>query len=581
MPEFGSHVLREYAVLADGWRGVLVGPRGDFAWMCMPRWDSDAVIGALVGAPGAYVVAPQDVDFVWGGHYEPGSLIWRSRWVTREAVVECREALAYPGEERRAVVLRRIEVLRGSARIGVRLALAAGFGADPMTGLSRDDATWTGRCGALHLRWTGAEGAVRREDCLVTELELAAGEQHDLVLELAEHQLSREEVHPDRAWRQTESTWQRAVPEVHRTIAARDARHAYAVLRGLTLPGGGMVAAATTSLPERADTGRNYDYRYAWIRDQCFAGQALATDGAHSLVDDAVSFVSERLLDDGDRMAPAYCLDGAAVPEQRTLDLPGYPGGEVCVGNWVRRQFQLDTFGEALLLMGAAAANDQLDLEHWRAVETAVAAVERHGEDPGAGVWETQDDRWTHSRLICAAGLRSVAKRAPRAQGAAWTALADAIVAEVGRTSVHPEGRWQRSPSDSRVDAALLLPAVRGAVPPEDPRSRSTVAAVRAELAEDYFLYRFRHDGGELHDAEGAFLVSGFHMALAEHQQGNRGEALRWFERNRSACGPPGLFTEEFDVVQRQLRGNLPQAFVHALMFEAARRLADPPDVEG
>ena len=382
---------------------------------------------------------------------------------------------------------------------------------------------------------------------------------------------------PDRAWEETENAWRRAVPSFENSIAVRDSRHAYAVLRGLTVPGGGMVAAVTASLTERADTGKNYDYRYSWIRDQCFAGQAVAADGAHALVDDAVSFVSSRLLADGDRLAPAYRVDGDPVPEERTLDLPGYPGARVRVGNWVRKQFQLDTFGEALLLFGSAAALDRLDLEHWRAVEAAVAAIEKRWQDPGAGVWETHQDRWTHSRLICAAGLRSVAGHAPSSQAAQWTSLADAVVAEVGGTSVHPEGRWQRSPTDSRVDAALLLPAIRGAVPFDDPRSKATLSAVREQLGEDYFLYRFRHDLRPLHEAEGAFLVSGFHMALAEHQQGNRAEALRWFERNRSACGPAGLFTEEFDLVQRQLRGNLPQAFVHALMFEAARRLADTP----
>ena len=577
MTEPTSHVLREYAVLADGWRGIVVGPRGDFAWMCVPRWDSDAVFSSLVGGNGAYVVAPDGVDFIWGGYYEPGSLIWCSRWVTNDgAVVECREALAYPGDARRAVVLRRLECLQGVARVRVELEASAGFGEHAMTEISKSDPVWSARTGPLRMRWTGAPDAVRRDGRLVTHLDLAAGDRHDLVLELSEDALPDSPVDPDRAWDETQNAWRRAVPSCERSIAPRDSRHAYAVLRGLTVPGGGMVAAVTTSLPERAGAEKNYDYRYSWIRDQCFAGQAVAADGPHALVDDAVSFVSSRLLADGDRLAPAYCVDGSPVPEQRTLGLAGYPGADVRVGNWVRQQFQLDAFGEALLLFGSAAALERLDLEHWRAVEATVRAIEKRWRSPGAGIWETHEDRWTHSRLICAAGLRSVAGHAPVSQAAQWIALADALVSEVGRTSVHPEGHWQRSPTDSRLDASLLLPAIRGSVPAEDPRSRATLAAVREQLGDDYFLYRFRHDARPLHEAEGAFIVSGFHMALAEHQQGNRAESLRWFERNRSACGPAALFTEEFDVVQRQLRGNLPQAFVHALMFEAAARLGDP-----
>jgi GH15 family glucan-1,4-alpha-glucosidase len=121
------------------------------------------------------------------------------------------------------------------------------------------------------------------------------------------------------------------------TVATRDARHAYAVLSGLTSAGGGMVAAATTSLPERARQGRSYDYRYVWIRDQCYAGQAVAKAGPHKLMEDAVQFVTDRLLADGPHLKPAYTTTGGAVPvpDQRQLNLPGYPGGSDIVGNWV------------------------------------------------------------------------------------------------------------------------------------------------------------------------------------------------------------------------------------------------------
>ncbi len=146
----------------------------------------------------------------------------------------------------------------------------------------------------------------------------------------------------------------------------------------------------------------------------------------------------------------------------------------------------------------------------------------------------------------------------------------------MGSDCLHPSGRWQRAPGDARVDAALLLPAIRGALPATDPRSLATLDAVKADLGGSGYVYRFRQDERPLEEAEGAFVLCGFVMALAAHQQGWATEAIGWFERNRAACGPPGLFTEEFDVRQRQLRGNLPLAFVHALMFEAATLLAGP-----
>jgi len=340
-----------------------------------------------------------------------------------------------------------------------------------------------------------------------------------------------------------------------------------------------MVAAATTSLPERAEAGRNYDYRYAWIRDQSYAGQAAAAAGAYPLLDSAVRFVSGRLHTDGDQLAPAYTVHGRQVPDQRRLDLPGYPGGYDLIGNWVNKQFQLDALGEALLLFATAARHGRLDSGAWRAARIAADAIGARWREPDAGIWELDDKEWTHSRLTCVAGLRAAAEAGRQPTLAAdWSALADTILADTKARATHPSGRWQRSPDDPGLDAALLLPPVRGALPADDPRTLATLRACGKELTEDGYVYRFRHDERPLAEAEGAFLLCGFMMALAQHQQGNQVDAARWFERNRAACGPAGLFSEEYDVTQRQLRGNLPQAFVHALMLECSARLAGPAD---
>jgi hypothetical protein len=574
--------LRQYALLADGERGALIGPRGDVAFLCAPRWHDDAVFSDLLGGSGTYVVQPADGRYVWGGSYDPGSLIWRSRWVVGSNVVESREALAFPGERDRVVLLRRVEAVRGRARVTALLDCRAGFGAEPMRLGREEDGIWTGSTGALQLRWSGVpldtpvdvadDGSVR------VTLELPAGEHLDLVLEVSAHALTDHPSDPDRAWHLTEEAWRRAVPQDPASLAPRDVRHSRAVLRGLTSANGAMVAAATTSLPERAEQGRDYDYRFAWIRDQCFAGHAAAAAGGGPLLDSAVSFVGDRLLADGRDLAPAYTVAGDPVPDQHRLDLPGYPGGpEVYVGNRVRTQFQLDAFGEALLLFASADRLDALDADGWKAAEIAVGSIVQRHQEPDAGIWELEPRRWAHSRLTCAAGLRAAAGRRPD-RAVEWLALADRIVADTSQDCVHPSGRWQRSPADPDVDAALLLPALRGAVPADDGRSTATWRAVVDELTQDGYVYRFRQQPGPLHEAEGAFLLCGFLLALTAHQQGDARRAVRWFERNRSGVGPPGLFAEEFDVVQRQLRGNLPQAFVHALLIETAHTLtADTP----
>ena len=576
-PQFPLHVLREYALLADGWRGILVGPRGECAWMCAPRWDSEAVFSTLIAGRGMYALTPAQQPFVWGGFYEEGTLIWHSRWVSGSQIIECREALAYPGDPHTAVILRRVMALDGRTRVRAVLDPLAGFGRHRLAHLHRDGAVWTARSGPLHLRWTGArDTAVLPSGALETELSVPDGAHHDLVLEISDQPLDAQPVDADRAWSVTAQAWNRAVPKITGTVADADARQSYAVLRGMTSEGGGMAAGATTGLPERAEAGRNYDYRYAWIRDQCYAGQAVAAVGGHPLLDDSVRFVTERLLADGPQLKPAYTVTGGTVPDERDLDLPGYPGGSAKVGNRANDQFQLDAFGEALLLLAAAADRDRLDTDHWRAVESAVAAIEKRGDDPDAGIWELDDHHWTHSRLTCVAGLRAISVHAPSSQGAQWSGLADRILTDTSAQCLHPSGRWQRAPDDERVDAALLLPAVRGAVPAADPRTLATLDAVLAELGRDGYMYRFRQDERPLDQAEGAFLLCGFITSLALHQQGRAVEANRWFERNRAACGSPGLFAEEYDVTQRQLRGNLPQAFVHAVLLETARTLAHP-----
>ncbi|MGH7912058.1 MAG: glycoside hydrolase family 15 protein, partial [Candidatus Dormibacteraceae bacterium] len=325
-PEILPHVLREYALLADGERGILVGPRGDFAWMCFPRWHCPALFASLIGGRGAYTVTPLG-RYVWGGSYEPGSLIWHSRWTTEDGIMESREALALPGDPDRAVLLRRIQAIEGGGRIRARLDLRSDFGSRPPRRLRRDEeGRWLAELSdGSHAVWTGAGEAALLPDGrpLQLELTLREGETHDLVLTVGTTAEQARPIEAPAAWLATEARWRETVPGLEGAAGARDARHAYAVLAGLTSSGGGMVAAATTSLPERAEQERNYDYRFAWIRDQCYAGQAVAAAGPLPLLDDATRFVRERLLEDGPRLEPAYTVEGKRVPDQSRIDLPG------------------------------------------------------------------------------------------------------------------------------------------------------------------------------------------------------------------------------------------------------------------
>jgi hypothetical protein len=166
-------VLREYAMVADGERGALIGPDGSVAWLCVPRWDSPAAFSGLLGGGGRYTITPADRWHVWGGYYEPGSLIWRSRWVG-DRRIECREALAMPADPRRAVLLRRVEAVDGPAKVTVVLDLRGGYGRGRMTDVSRHGDAWTGRSGKLRFRWSGAGKARPVDGQLRMTVQLAA-----------------------------------------------------------------------------------------------------------------------------------------------------------------------------------------------------------------------------------------------------------------------------------------------------------------------------------------------------------------------------------------------------------------------
>ncbi|WP_409350503.1 glycoside hydrolase family 15 protein [Streptomyces althioticus] len=570
--------LRDYALIADGERGALIDPRGGVAWLCAPAWHSGAVFSGLLGGPGRFRVRPADRWNVWGGYYEDGTLIRVSRWVTADGIVSCREALAAPADTGRAVLLRQIRAVRSDAVVDMDLDVRADYGQQPMTQVRQESGTWWGRSGALYTRLAGAGEARPGPDGeLHARLRLPEGGTRDLVLELATEQ-SDSPLDPRRLWNATERWWKQAVPDCSDTAAPRDTRMAYAVLNGLTSSTGGMVAAATTSLPERADTGRDYDYRYAWIRDQCYAGIAVAAHGPHPLLDRAVRFVADRLLEDGERLRPAYTVDGKPLPPERDLPFVGYPGGKDWTGNRARRQFQLDVFGEALRLFAAAARHGALTTRAAEAADVAARAISARWAQADAGLWELEPRWWTHSRLCCVVGLRDAARELRTPASANWAELADHLLDATRSRCLHPDGHWQRADDDPGPEAALLLPLARGAVPPTDPSFRLTRAQVVRGLAQDGYVYRFRHGDEPLGDAEGAFLLCGFTMALAAHAQGLHTDAARWFERTRSACGPTGLFAEEYDVAQRQLRGNLPQGFVHALLLECSARFGKAPE---
>lgn len=208
---YPPHTLRDYAMLADGCRGALIGPRGDISWLCAPGWDSPAVISHLVGGDGIYALSPSET-YVWGGSYEDDSLIWRSRWVTTSSIIESREALAFPGDPHRLVLLRRIKAADQPVELDAVLRLSADFGQTPMSRPHQDgEGHWECRVGALYARWCGAPEARWEDHALRGRFILEAGRHHDVILEISDQPLPPPP-DADQAWSSTRNAWQAAIP---------------------------------------------------------------------------------------------------------------------------------------------------------------------------------------------------------------------------------------------------------------------------------------------------------------------------------------------------------------------------------
>ncbi len=291
---------------------------------------------------------------------------------------------------------------------------------------------WTGHHWDSWMRWQGPDRCPLHHcgptaDWRARMRVIARTSQSTWSLNCPTRPFDDEPVDPRDAWDATEDAWDARRPTLDDTLDPKGAALPYAVMRGLTSAGGGMVAAATTSLPERAEQGRNYDYRYVWIRDQAYAGQAAAAAGGLALLDEAVDGssppVSSMMAPPGPRLPDRRHRHPRSAPP-RPARLPGWLR---LVGNHVNHQFQLDAFGEALLLLAAAASHDRVGPDSFRAAQVAAAAIEARWQEPDAGIWEIDNRPWTHSRLICAAGLRQAARALGRSRhsrnrtaGAPW-----------------------------------------------------------------------------------------------------------------------------------------------------------------
>ena len=582
--------IERHALLSDGRVMGLVAPGARLVWLCVPRVDGPALFAELLGGPAAghFTIEPAAAAAAPSVSYDGNSLVLRTAWpkITVTDFFDCSAGRPTQRAGRSDLV----RVVEGRGDVRIVFAPRLDFGRCPTRlvvrdgGLEIDDTI-----DPIVLRSPGVRWEIREEGIHQTAVGTATLRGEPLRLELRygtgslrdQQSLSVDERH-----RLTKAHWEAWADRL--VIPARESRlvrRSALVLKGLCYgPTGGIVAAATTSLPEHFGGVRNWDYRYCWLRDAAMSATALVKLGSFT---EAMGFLDWMLgvIDRAaapERLMPLYTVTGHEVGAEAEIgELAGYGGSRpVRVGNAARGQVQLDVFGPvAELIWQLLLAEAPLSAEHWRLVDATVRAVEARWHEPDHGIWEIRKPRrhHVHSKVMCwltvDRGIR-ISERFLDRRRPQWEMLRDQIASDILANGFDEEaGTFTAAYGGNDLDAAALWVGLSGLVEGTDPRFLSTITAIERELRDGPTVYRYRADDG-LPGREGGFFICASWLVDALHQAGRRDDAETLFEQIVELAGPEGLVPEQFDPATGRTLGNHPQAYSHIGLIENALTLS-------
>ena len=579
--------IEDYALIGDMHTAALVARDGSIDWLCLPRFDSGACFAALLDGPraGRWLLAPAGGHACTSRRYREDTLILETTWDSPSGCVRVLDFMPPRGEA--PDVVRIVEGVSGRVEMRNELRLRFDYGL-VMPWLQHDG----GELGAMagpDAAWLDSPVSLRPEEG-VSRFTVSEGDRLPFVLTWQQSWLPRpEKVDAFTALADTERCWTGWMRScTYEGEYAQAVRRSLLTLKALTYkPTGGIVAAATTSLPEEIGGSRNWDYRYSWLRDATFTLQAMLRSGYATEATAWRDWLLRTVAGDPADLQIMYTLDGTRrIPEWEVGWLDGYEGSKpVRVGNAAHAQFQLDVYGEVLdCLHQARAAGLGPNVPVWELQCSLMDYLEGHWREPDQGLWEVRGPHrhFVHSKILAWTGvdrmIGGVERRGLTGPVDRWRALRDTIHDEVC-TNGYDQDRntFTQYYGSQGLDAALLLIPRLGFLPPEDPRVAGTVEAVRRELGRDGLLMRQQHDGGEVDGVsggEGTFLACSFWLADALFLIGRGGEARELFDRLLDLRNDVGLLSEEYDTVGRRQVGNFPQAYSHVAVVNTAAQLA-------
>jgi GH15 family glucan-1,4-alpha-glucosidase len=594
--------LEDYAIVGDTQTAALIGRDGSVDWLCFPRFDSGAIFAALLGTEehGRWLLAPALPVRATRRRYRGDSLVLETEFDTDEGTVRLIDFMPVRGEA--PDLVRIVEGVRGRVPMRMELRLRFDYGhvvpwiyreAGDLVAVAGPDAVWLRTPVDVH-------GQDDPDDGMATVADFSVGEGFSVPFVLtwqASHLPTPLPVDPMVALRGTEDYWRDWMAQCTYDGEWQEAvRRSLITLKALTYaPTGGIVAAATTSLPEQLGGVRNWDYRFCWLRDATITLQSMLYCGFSTEAAEWRKWLLRAVAGDPAEMQIMYGVAGERRLEEYLADwLPGYDGNPVRIGNAAAKQFQLDVYGEVMDALHLARKSGlKRDDPSWALQLELLRFVEEHWTDPDEGIWEVRggSKHFTHSKLMAWVavdrGVKAVEEFGLRGPVNRWRTLREDIRREILDKGFDPErGTFTQFYGSAELDAALLMMPLVGFLPATDDRVRGTVAAIEGELLRDGFVQRYTQqpdaNADGLPPGEGAFLACTFWLADNYALLGRHDEAKEVFERLLRLRNDLGLLSEEYDPKALRLVGNFPQAFSHVPLIDTARRLSttDSPTAE-
>ena len=580
--------IEDYGLIGDTQTAALVGRNGSIDWLCLPRFDSAACFAALLGEAGhgRWLIAPSDPVRAVRRKYRPETLILETELETGEGAIRLIDFMTPRGDE--PDLVRIVEGVRGEVSVSMELIVRFDYGWV---------VPWVRQLDG-HLRAIAGPDALSlwcdvpthgQDFTTRAEFTVRPGERVPFVLVWhASHLPPPPRTDALQALAATEAWWREWCGRCTYDGPWRDqVLRSLITLKALTYaPTGGIVAAPTTSLPEKIGGVRNWDYRYCWLRDATYTLYALMIGGYTEEALAWRNWLLRAVAGDPSTMHIMYGVHGERrLPEMELPWLPGYEESRpVRVGNQAATQLQLDVYGEVMdVLHVARRAGLPRDDEAWEVQRVLLRHLEGAWREPDEGIWEVRGPRrhFTHSKVMVWVAFDRAVKAVERfgREGPVdrWRQVREEVHAEVCREGFDERrNTFTQYYGSHALDASLLMIPLVGFLPATDPRVSGTVRAIERDLVVDGFVQRYRthEDVDGLPPGEGTFTACTFWLADNYQLQGRFEDARRVFERVLGLCNDLGLMAEQYDPAAGRQLGNFPQAFSHVMLINTARNLA-------